>query len=225
MTTLTRPHGALNAELQAIVEGAALPAEVAQTIARANAQIEQSGEASGLAVGDMAPEFTLLGADGRQVRLSERLAEGLVIVSFYRGAWCPFCNLELRALASVLPKISELGASLIAISPQAPEESAGLVGQHQLTFDVLSDLDGAVARAWKLRFTLSDELKALYQNVFALDLTKANADGSWTLPVPGTFVLDRHGVIRARYVSSDYTTRMEPDEIISTLTALARDGR
>jgi peroxiredoxin len=223
VTTSTRPDGALNRELRAIVEGAGLPVEVAQTIARGNAQIEQSGEACGLAVGDIAPEFTLFGADGHQVRLSERLAEGPVIVSFYRGAWCPFCNLELRALASALPKIRELGASLIAISPQAPDESAGLVQQHHLTFDVLSDLDGAVARAWKLRFTLSDELKALYQNVFELDLTKANADGSWTLPVPGTFVLDRHGVIRARYVSSDYTTRMEPDEIISTLTALARD--
>jgi peroxiredoxin len=212
-------------ELKAIVEGADLPEEVAQTIARANAQIEQSGEASGLAVGDIAPEFTLFGADGHQVRLSERLAQGPVIVSFYRGAWCPFCNLELRALASALPKISGLGASLIAISPQSPDESAGLVQQHQLTFDVLSDLDGAVARAWKLRFTLPDELKALYQNVFTLDLTKTNADGSWTLPVPGTFVLDRYGVIRARYISTDYTTRMEPGEIISALAALAKDGR
>lgn len=224
MTALTRPDGTLNEELRAMVENASFPAEVAQLILRTNAQIDQSGEAPGLVIGDTAPEFELFDPYGHKVRLSDRVAEGPVVVSFYRGAWCPFCNIELRALASALPKIRELGASLIAISPQAPDESAGLVDRQQLTFEVLCDLDGAVARAWKLRFNVPDELKALYQNIFALDLTKANADGSWTLPIPGTFVLDRHGVIRARYASTDYTTRMEPSEIISVLASLDRQG-
>lgn len=220
MTTSTRPDGALNNELRATLENFGLPEEVARTIVRTNAQVEQSGQAPGLAVGDTAPDFALPDARGQQIRLSERLAKGPVVVSFYRGAWCPFCNVELRALQSVAPQLGELGASLIAISQQAPDESISLIERHQLTFDVLSDCDGAVARAWKLRFTLSDELKALYQNVFELDLTKANADGSWTLLVPGTFVLDRDGVIRASYVSTNYTTRMEPDDIISALALL-----
>lgn len=221
MTTSTHPDGALNKELRELLGAFGLPATVTQTITQTNAQITRSGQAAGLAIGDTAPEFALADAQGRRVSLSERLAGGPVVVSFYRGAWCPFCNVELRALQSALPEISELGASLIAISQQAPDESVSLIERHHLTFDVLSDTDGAVARAWKLRFTLSDELKALYQNVFELDLTKANADGSWTLLVPGTFVLDHTGVIRACYVSTDYTTRMEPADIISALAALS----
>ena len=116
--------GKLNDQLTDLSAVFALPDEIRTTLESANTEVARAGSAPGLAVGERAPDFTLPGADGQPVSLAQRLATGPVVLSFYRGDWCPYCNLELRALQAHLPQIGALGASLIAVSPQAPDRSS-----------------------------------------------------------------------------------------------------
>jgi peroxiredoxin len=143
-----------------------------------------------------------------------------VVLSFYRGEWCPFCNLELRALQVALPRFEAYGASLMAISPQTPDHSLSATEKNELTFDVLSDVHQEVIAAYRVQFTVPADLKDLHLEVFHNDLSTHTADGSWDLPIPATFVIDRSGIIRARYVSADYTTRMDPADIEAALASL-----
>ena len=183
------------------------------------ADLRSSGVVPGLAVGDTAPAFTLPGANGEPVTLAERLTAGPVVLTFYRGAWCPVCNIELRTLQERLDDITARGASLVAVSPQGPDDSLGLAERMGLGFDVLSDLDQSVAEAYRVRFRLSEELIAQY-TAWGMLLPDLNADSSWDLPVPATFVLDRSGVVRARHVDPDYRQRMDPDAVIAALEGL-----
>ena len=144
-----------------------------------------------------------------------------MVLSFYRGEWCPFCNLELKALQDVLPSIKAVGASLVAISPQNPSNALSLTEKHALKFDVLSDPTQKAIREYRLQFTVPDKVKEIYMKVFNLDVGKENPDGSWDLPVPATFVLDQEGIVRVRHVSMNYMTRMEPEDIMKALKALS----
>jgi len=211
----------LDEQLTALSTSFTLPEEIRSTLQGANRDLERSGAAPGIAVGERAPDFTLPYASGNPVSLRDRLAAGPVVLSFYRGDWCPYCNIELRAQQSRLPEMRELGASLIAISPQAPDRAAALTEREGLGFDVLSDLDQTTIRAYRVHFTLPPAVKDVYTNLLKNDLTKQNADGSWDLPVPATFVLDRDATVRASHVSADYSTRMEPDDILDALRDLA----
>jgi peroxiredoxin len=186
----------------------------------ASEETAASGVAPGLAVSERAPDFILPNALGEPVGLARRLAQGPVVISFYRGEWCPFCNLELRALQAALPRFQAYGASLLAISPQAPDHSLSVTEKNGLTFDVLSDVHQEVIAAYRVQFTVPAVLKYVYLEVFDNDLSSYAADGSWNLPIPATFVIDRSGIVRARYVSADYTTRMDPDDIEAALAAL-----
>lgn len=210
--------GELQHQLQEI--NARVPAPMAERIDAALKEVEASGAAPGLAVGDQAPEFVLPDAEGRPVSLSERLAAGPVVLVFYRGEWCPYCNTHLRALQAALPDITANSASLIAISPQAPDHALSMTEKAELSFDVLSDVDQKVIRAYKVQFTVPADLQDLHVNVFHNDLRSHTADGSWNLPVPATFVIDPAGIVRAAHVSPDYRTRMEPAAIIAALSNL-----
>ena len=139
---------------------------------------------------------------------------------FYRGEWCPYCNTYLRALQAALPEITARGATLLAVSPQSPDHSLSITEKAQLGFDVLSDVDQAVIRAYKVQFTAPADLQDVHTNVFQLDLRDHTANRSWQLPIPATFVIDRAGVVRAAHVSADYRTRMEPADIIAALDDL-----
>lgn len=205
-------------QMNAIV--ANIPEPIEARITAGNDRLAASG-AFGIAVGDTAPTFNLPNATGGHVDLADLLAEGPVVVAFYRGEWCPFCNVELRALQSHLGEIMALGARLVAISPQAPDHSLSLTEKHGLEFEVLSDLDQSVIEAYHLQFTVDGDTRDLVENVFKGDYGAQNADGSWRLPVPATFVLDRAGVVRASRVDPDYRTRMEPAAIVAALDALA----
>jgi peroxiredoxin len=196
-----------------------IPGAVSDRLAAAASEITASGLAAGLAIGDHAPDFTLPNAVGTPVQLTERLTRGPVVLSFYRGEWCPFCNLELQALESALPRFAAYNASLIAISPQSPDHSLSVAEKHNLTFDVLSDIHQDVIRAYQVHYTLPADMKDLYQNLFHNDLSTHTADGSWDLPIPATFVINRSGIITARHVSADYMTRMDPDDIETALAA------
>lgn len=179
-------------------------------------RLRADGVTPGIEVGEPAPSFALPNVRGELVSLDDRLADGPVVVSFYRGAWCPVCNMEMQALQHAVPDITAAGASLVAISPQAPDASRGFVEKLDLGFDVLSDVDQSVIRAYNLQFELPESLRDTYRS-FGMALDEHNADKSWNLPVPATFVLDATGVVRARHVDPDYRQRMPAEEILAAL--------
>ena len=170
--------------------------------------------------GDTAPDFTLPGAAGRSVSLRERLTEGPVVLTFYRGGWCPYCNLQLRSYQKVLPEIVRLGASLVAVSPELPDGSLSVVEANELTFDVLSDFGNAVSRSYGLTFAMPPELRDVMLQV-GKDLTRMNGDDSWELPVPATYVVAPDGRITFSFVDAEYRNRLEPSEIVAALSELA----
>ncbi|MBW4570916.1 MAG: AhpC/TSA family protein [Tolypothrix carrinoi HA7290-LM1] len=172
-----------------------------------------------LQVGDIAPDFYLSNAVGKKIRLSEKLKEGAVILTFYRGGWCPYCNLELRAYQKVLPQIDELGASLLAVSPQTPDASLSTAEKNDLEFDVLSDVGSKVAEAYGIAFTLPDELKALYIEL-GHPLPDTNGTDDWMLPIPATFAIAQNQRVILAHVDVDYRDRLEPSEAISALQKL-----
>jgi peroxiredoxin len=180
-------------------------------------KLAESGIArQALQIGAKAPDFTLPDAHGKPVALSALLGKGPVVVTFYRGGWCPFCDLQLRAYQGVLGVIHDLGAELVAISPQTPDYALSDVEKKQLTFPVLTDQGNSVAREFGLVFALSDALRNL-QTHFGSVLPKFNGDDSWELPMPGTFVLDHSGVVRLAHVDPNYMLRLEPAAILGAL--------
>ena len=175
-----------------------------------------------LKVGQLAPDFTLPDAFGNPVSVSALLARGPVVISFYRGEWCPFCNIELRALQQALPAMEQLGATLIAISPERPDYGIVAAEKNKLTFPVLSDFGNKVARQFGVVFQIGQELKEFSRNVFKNDIALRNGEDSYELPVPATYVIDTSGLIRFAHVDVDYMTgRAEPAEVISALKAIA----
>jgi peroxiredoxin len=175
-----------------------------------------------LKVGELAPEFTLPDAYGNRVSLKTLLAKGPVVISFYRGEWCPFCNIELRGLQEALPKMQELGATLVAVSPEKPDHGIVATQKHSLSFPVLSDLGNGVAKQFGIVFQIGEELKEFSKNVFKNDIALRNGEESYELPVPATFIIDATGVIRFAHVDADYMTgRAEPEAVIATLGTMA----
>src|SRR5271163_836416 len=175
-----------------------------------------------LKAGQAAPEFTLPDAYGREVSLKTMLAKGPVVVSFYRGEWCPYCNIELHGLQEALPKMQELGATLIAISPEKPDHGIIATEKNKLTFPVLSDFGNRVARQFGIVFQIGQDLKEFSKNVFNNDLALRNGEDSYELPVPATYVIDAKGVVRFAHVDVDYMTgRAEPQAIVAALEVMA----
>ncbi len=172
-----------------------------------------------LKVGDKAPDFTLPNATGESINLQQLLQQGAVVLSFYRGGWCPYCNLELRALQQALPEIKALGANLITVSPQTPDNSLSTAEKNELTFEVLSDLGNKVAREYGLVFTLPEQLRPIYQQ-FDIDLPAHNGDRTFDLPIPATYVIAADSKVVLAFANADYTQRLEPREIITTLQNL-----
>jgi len=200
-----------------------IPADRLAIMDHATNELVRSGARSeSLMEGDQIEDFILMDAHGSPVRLQQLLSEGPVVVVFYRGGWCPYCNIELRGLQRVLPQIRKLGASLVAISPQLPDNSLSTEENNSLEFPVLSDVGNTVARRFGIVFTLPDDLLETYE-VFQHGLRKLNGeDGARELPIPATFVLDRNGVIQLAYVDEDYTRRLDPELILDKLQELAR---
>ncbi|RYF05920.1 MAG: AhpC/TSA family protein, partial [Deltaproteobacteria bacterium] len=176
---------AFKADFQAGKPPYNVPPAVIETMHRATAELIASGAAGrALKAGDKAPAFTLNDPDGKPVALADLLARGPLVVSFYRGVWCPYCNMELQALQAALPDFQALGASLVAISPQTAANSRKSVRQNELGFPILSDPRNDIAAAFGLRFALPDYLVDLYKSL-KNDLPAFNGDPSWTLPMPG----------------------------------------
>jgi peroxiredoxin len=169
--------------------------------------------------GDKAPDFNLPDARGGYVHLYDLLTRGPVVISFYRGGWCPYCKLELRALQQVLPAITALGAELVAISPQKPDESLSTAEKNQLSFPVLSDVGSATAKDFGIVFDAAKWIRIYYASA-GHSLPKVNGDDSWVLPIPATFVVKSSGIVELAFVDVDYRNRLEPAEIITALRKL-----
>lgn len=165
------------------------------------------------------PAFELSNANDETRSLNNFLSQGPLVISFYRGAWCPYCNLEINALQQRLPEITAAGAQLIAISPQRPDKSADQVASSQLTFEVLSDLENKLAKKCGLVFTLPESLRPIYE-AWQIDIPEHNGDDSFELPIPATYVIDADGNVRYAHVNMDYTQRLEPYIIIEQLKKL-----
>lgn len=213
----------LNTELRTFYEARQqqIPAEIREIMQRAGQEFADSGQANrALTVGDKAPHFTLPSATGETRSLDALLAEGPVVLTFYRGAWCPYCNIALRSLQQHHDAITARGARLLAVSPQIPDESLTLTEKHDLAFDVLSDIGSDTAKQFGLAFDLPDDLAAVYDKL-GFDLQRVNDGHPRTLPLPAAYVIDRDGVIRWVFVNTDYTTRAEPTDILAALDALS----
>lgn len=186
----------------------------------ATAQLRASGiEDTALPLGAPVPNVSLTDALGHTEGLKGLLAGKPTVIIFYRGGWCPYCNLELREWQRLLPKLQSAGAQLIAISPQLPDNSLNTSQKNELAYPVLSDSSLAAANAFGIAFELPPELVELYSKA-GNDLPTLNGNGQWVLPIPATFVFDAVGNLTFRHVESDYRRRAEPAQVIETLLNL-----
>ncbi len=172
-----------------------------------------------LQVGETAPDFQLPNADGRLVSLDRALARGPAVVAFYRGGWCSFCNLALRALQRALPEIEALGASLMAISPQLNPGPRATRDKLGLGFPLLADSGNKVARLFGLTFRLPPGLIELYRRA-EIDIAGINGMQDWELPLPATYVIGRDGDVTHAFIELDFTERAEPGDIVTALKQL-----
>jgi peroxiredoxin len=219
--TLQTKLDAFKADFEAGKPPYNVPPAVIETMHRATGELIASGAAArALKAGDKAPSFELDDPDGRPVSSADLLDAGPLVVSFYRGVWCPYCNMELQALQVALPEFEKLGANLVAISPQTAVNSRKSVRQNGLSFPILSDPRNELAAAFGLRFDLPDYLVELYRNL-KNDLPAFNGDPSWTLPMPARYVIAQDATILYAEVNPDYTRRPESDDMLPALRRAA----
>ena len=185
--------------------------------------IDNDNAAQALRAGQMAPEFSLVDSDGNLVSSRALLAKGPLVVSFYRGVWCPYCNTELQALEAASEEIRSRGASLIAISPQDASSSRGSVRGGNLSYPILIDQGGKVADEFGLRWTVPDYAIEHYE-AFNVELPVIHGDGQWSLPMPARYVIDQGGSIAYSEVNPDYTQRPEPSDLFPILDQLMRSA-
>ncbi|MEZ5833274.1 MAG: peroxiredoxin-like family protein [Dongiaceae bacterium] len=208
----------LKAQLDQFREGwqARVGPDVAALVARDNEDVERHLRDRTAKVGATIPDVTLPDHLGKPTRLLDLLAGRPAIISFYRGGWCPYCSMELRAYQAALDQIHEAGGIFIAVSPERPDNALSTAEKNGLKFPVLSDVQGKFANALGLRFELSEAIVALYRK-FGHDLPMHNGDDKWALPIPATFVVDRGGRIVLAHTNADYRARLEPDEAVRAL--------
>jgi peroxiredoxin len=203
-------------------EGNKAPPAVVAVFHKSTDALIASGQAAhALKAGDRALAFALPDAEGAMVSSAELLAKGPLVVTFYRGVWCPYCNMDLQAIEAAAAEIRGLGASLVAISQQTPTSSKKAQRDNKLSFPILSDPGGEIAAAFGLRFALPDDLKAVMSG-FGINLAEVNGEPSWTLPMPARYVIARDGTIAYAEVNPDYTKRPDPSELLPTLQHLRR---
>ncbi len=195
------------------------PEEKKQLYAEGIEAVEKSGILQNAKKeGDQAIDFTLTNATGKAIKLSTYLEQGPVVLTWYRGGWCPYCNLTMRRLQQELPNFTEAGATLLALTPELPDRSLSTAEKHELQFEVLSDVGHAVAKSYGIVFELTPEVAKIYQNAF--DLHGYNGDESNELPLAATYVIDQSGKIRYAFLDAEYRNRAEPTAILQVLNNL-----
>jgi peroxiredoxin len=213
----------LDAFTAELLKRGVIPQDVVETLFKATTDIVASEEAEkALKAGQSAPAFNLNDADGNVVDSAKLLASGPLVVTFYRGVWCPYCNIDLKALEEARAKIEARGASLVALSMQNAPNSRRSARENGLGYPILVDKHGVVAEAFGLRFALSPAVVKIYREVLRNDLEAFNDDRSWTLPMPARYVIGQDGVIAYAEVNPDFTRRPDPSELFPVLDQLAR---
>ena len=193
-----------------------IPAEKWAIMERSTNELKaQSLSSKALQQGDILPLFELPNIRGEKVALGD-LQSDFSVVSFYRGGWCPFCNMELRALQGILPQLKELNTALIAISPETPDHSLTTSEKNELSFTVLSDLNNEYAKSLGLVFQLPEDLRRVYHS-FNLQVDQHNGNLDYELPMPATYIINKQREIIYSFVPEDYTERLDPTEILSVL--------
>ena len=197
-----------------------VPPETQAVHARVIADLKGRRLAEGIVdVASKVSLFELTDHDGKLVSSVERLLQGRLVICFFRGRWCPFCVGQLEAMNLILPQVEQIGASMLAISPQTVQQSFFMADQHKLRFPLLSDAGNNVARRFGLAYRVPNEQQAIYRRAF-VNLPFANGDDSWELPIPATFIVDRDGTVLYASANEDYTERPEPSDILHLLAAL-----
>ncbi len=180
--------------------------------------LAQSGiTKNALKTGDTIKDFTLNNVTNNPVNLSNSLKSKRVVLSFYRGGWCPYCNMELKALQNILPEIEANNAELIAISPELPDQSLTTSEKNEISFQVLSDVDNKVAKDFGLTFKMPKDLQDLYTNEFNIQVDKHNGNTDYELPLAATYIINENGKIIYDFVTERYTERAEPADILAAL--------
>jgi peroxiredoxin len=193
-----------------------VPAERQAIMERHIAELRGGLAKTALKTGDRAPDIVLSNAKGEVVDVATLLKRGPVIVTFYRGGWCPYCNLELKAFQNVLPQITAAGASLVAISPEKPDDTLTTAEKNALSFEVLSDVGQKVGRAFGLVYVFNDKLKHAYEG-FGLNIPAKNGATEWSLPISATYAIAQNGAIVYAYNDPDYRDRADPEEVLRSL--------
>lgn len=166
--------------------------------------------------GDRAPRFRLRDSNGKVILTQDLLNSGPVLIIFYRGGWCPYCTVDLRAIQRTAQQLRSAGASIVAVSQQSARDSRSTERTLGLSFPSLVDRGGEVARAFGLRWKLSRELRAV-EIESGLDLAAVNDESSWTLPMPARYIISPEGIVEYADVSADYTRRCDPTELFPVL--------
>lgn len=170
-----------------------------------------------LQVGNKAKNFNLPNVLGKSILLDELLENNtFVVLNFYRGTWCPYCNLELKALQGINDELSKLNTKLVAISPQTPDSSLTTKEKNELDFEVLSDENSKVIKEYGLVFNLDEELKPIYKS-FGINIPKSNGNETYELPMPAIYIINKNKDIIFSFIDEDYTKRCEPKTILDTI--------
>jgi peroxiredoxin len=199
---------------------AMLKPEIAQLLERHVDELRNDHKVRPLKVGDTAPVFSLKDLDGNVVSSVELLARGPLVVSFFRGTWCPFCNEELKALNETWESFRRLGASLVVVTPQSAESASAYRTERSIAFPMLVDPNADVAEKFGLAYSFPAYLSDLYRNVFGNDLARVNASGTWRLPIPARYLIDVAGTIVYAETNPDYRFRPEPEATLFEVAAL-----
>lgn len=188
--------------------------EASETIDRHEKELKESDIPKlALKVGDKIPDFILKNAVGELVNIKNLMTEKWLVISFYRGQWCPFCQIELRNLQKNLETMERIPSKLVAISPQTPDNSLTTKEKNELTFEVLSDEGSLVAKKFNLVYDVPDYLIKIYEKG-GVDLQYMNGKGKMQLPLPATYIIDNEGTIKFSFVETSAVKRMDPKDII-----------
>ena len=197
------------------------PEAAFNALTKSTQELIESGQAErAIKAGDAAPDFTLNDQDGNAVARADLLAKGPLVVSFYRGVWCPYCNIELKALEEAVGDIRARGASLVAVSMQGASDSRKSQRDNSLSFPILTDNAGELADQFGIRWSLQDYVIPFHAG-FGVELPKIHGDGQWNLPMPARYVIDTDGTVAYAEVNPEYTRRPDPSDLFPVLDKLA----
>ncbi|MEO1263288.1 MAG: peroxiredoxin-like family protein [Bacteroidota bacterium] len=198
-----------------------MPPSYLKIMHQATHDLEKSGiQDKVLKVGQKAPTFELVNQNGEEVSSESLLSQGFLVLTFYRGVWCPYCNADLANLKKYVPEIEEQGATLLGISPELPQFLKKISAMQKLNFDILHDEKNTLAELFGLKFFYPADLKELYRDKFNINLEVQQGNDEWALPMPARFVIDQTGIIRYAESKADYRNRPNPDELMEVLKSI-----